>query len=89
MNFYGIYRGLCTNNVDPGGGGRIKAIVPQVFGNSTTETNWCLPCRPPGWTSNEGIAGASLTQIPATGEQVWIAFEGGDVDYPVWMGVVK
>jgi hypothetical protein len=56
---------------------RIKAIVPQVFGNSTTETAWALPCSSPG-------AGVSL---PAPGQGIWVTFEGGDPEYPVWSGV--
>jgi hypothetical protein len=37
---------------------------------------WALPCLPPG--------GAAT---PAIGDLVWVTFEGGDTDYPIWVGV--
>lgn len=27
-----------------------------------------------------------ITLTPAVGSQVWVMFQGGDIDYPVWMG---
>lgn len=74
--FYGIYKGICTNNVDPEGLNRIKAVVPQLFGDASTETDWALPCVPMG----EAIIS------PNPGQGVWFTFEGGDLNYPVWMG---
>lgn len=74
--FYGPYRGVVTNTQDPAGQNRIKAIVPQLFGNTTTETDWALPCQLPG-----------LQSVPPPGQGVWIMFEGGDLNYPVFMGM--
>ena len=71
----GIYRGLCVNNQDPAGMSRITAVVPQIFGNTSTVTDWALPCLPTG-----------VTSIPSPGQGVWIMFEGGDLNYPVYMG---
>ena len=75
--FYGIYRGVCVNNEDPMGANRITALVPQVFGNTMTATGWAYPCVPPTgtWTP------------PVPGDGVWIAFEGGDIEHPIWLGV--
>jgi hypothetical protein len=42
--FFGIYEGLCTNNLDPLHKSRIKLQVPQVLGAS--ETDWAKPCTP-------------------------------------------
>jgi Type VI secretion system/phage-baseplate injector OB domain len=42
--FYGIYQGVCTNNLDPDQEYKIKLTVPQVLGQS--ETDWALPCLP-------------------------------------------
>ena len=78
--FFGVYKGICTNNNDPEGLGRIKAIVPQVFGNGTTESGWAWPSLP-STTQTEKIA------TPNPNQGVWIVFEGGDVNYPVWTGV--
>jgi hypothetical protein len=80
--FFGVYRGICTNNVDPEGLGRIKAVVPQVFGNGKTETNWAWAC-----SSTYFIDDLKLSATPQPKQGVWIAFEGGDPEYPVWLGV--
>jgi hypothetical protein len=58
--------------------GRIQAFVPEVLG--TIPSNWCLPCTP-----YAGI-GAGLFTIPIIGSGVWIEFEAGDVNRPVWTG---
>jgi hypothetical protein len=71
--YFGPYRGQVTNNVDPDGLMRIKARVPDVLGE--LETNWALPCVPPGFGS-----------VPDVGTSVWIEFEAGDPTYPIWMG---
>lgn len=74
--YYGPYRGVCTNVTDPEGLGRIKAVVPQLFGDASTETDWALPCQPSGYTA-----------FPQPGQGVWISFEGGDMNYPLFMGM--
>lgn len=76
-SFHATYRGICTNDNDPEGLGRIKAICPQVFGNGTTETAWAWPQFAPG----------SSPLTPSPGQGVWLSFEGGDPDYPIWQGV--
>jgi hypothetical protein len=83
-NFFGVYKGICTNNVDPENLNRIRAIVPQVYGTDKTETGWALPCLP---VQNPATATSfTLFSVPVTGQGVWIMFEGGDVNYPVWLG---
>jgi hypothetical protein len=76
--YYGIYRGTVANNVDPMQLGRIMAIVPDVGG--ATPSTWAMPCVP--------IAGKQMGTffVPQIGSGVWIQFEGGDPDYPVWTG---
>ena len=81
MDVYGFYRGICTTNTDPEGLYRIKATVPQVFGDATVETDWAWPCFAPTFLG-------SYT-LPVPGAGVWITFEGGDTDYPIWVGVWK
>ena len=75
-HYFGPYRGIVTNTTDPANQGRIKAIVPQIFGNSSTEIDWALPMILPG-----------LLSLPTPGQGVWIQFEGGDINYPVWTGM--
>ena len=76
--FYGKYRGVVTNNKDPRGQGRVKATVLDVFGNE--ESSWAMPCVP--------YAGkdVGLYLIPPEKAFVWIEFEHGDPDYPIWTG---
>jgi len=76
--FYGMYRGIVVANDDPSKLGRIKAKVPSVLGD--VQTGWCLPCVP--YAGNK----VGFAFLPEVGSGVWIAFEGGDVSYPVWVG---
>lgn len=78
QRFYGKYRGTVLNNVDPMQQGRIQAIVPDVAG--LAPTSWALPCLP--------LAGINtgLFTVPPLGAGVWIEFEKGDPDFPVWVG---
>ena len=76
--FYGKYRGIVTNNKDPLSQRRIKAIVPDVLGDR--ETGWALPCSPYAGI-NEG-----MFLLPPIKANVWIEFEKGDADYPIWVG---
>ena len=73
----GKYRGTVTDNVDPLGADRIEVSVPSVLGR---ETQWAMPCVP--------YAGPDIGfhALPPAGASVWIDFEGGDHDRPVWSG---
>ena len=74
----GKYRGIVTNNLDPMQIGRVKVQVPDVF--RPEQTLWAMPCVP--WSLPQKI-GSSL---PKAGAMVWIEFEQGDADRPVWTG---
>ena len=76
--FYGKYRGIVTDIEDPLKMGRIKARVPDVFGDD--KSNWALPCVP--FAGN----GMGFYALPSTNARVWIEFEQGDPDYPIWSG---
>lgn len=76
--FYGKYRGIVTDNKDPLMIGRVRAKVPDVLGD--LESGWAMPCAPFGGKNMGFFA------IPATGAGVWIEFEHGDPDYPIWSG---
>lgn len=75
---FGKYRGLVTDNEDPAAIGRIKAQVPEVFGELSTP--WATPCAP------YAGAGVGLHAIPPVGAGVWIEFEAGDPSRPIWTG---
>ncbi len=76
--FYGKYRGLVIANVDPEQIGRVMLQVPEVLGE--TPSTWALPCLP--------VAGiqAGFFAVPPIGSGVWVEFEQGNPDYPIWTG---
>ena len=76
--YYGKYRGTVTENIDPLQMGRIMAQVADISGE--TPATWALPCVPAA-----GIE-AGIFVVPPIGSQVWIEFEQGDPDYPIWTG---
>lgn len=77
MNYHGIYRGLCINNLDPMAHGRVQVRVPAVSGDQ--DTDWAVPCRA------LGTPGAAP---PSVGETVWVMYEGGDRSRPVVLGTL-
>jgi uncharacterized protein involved in type VI secretion and phage assembly len=78
MKYYGKYRGTVVNNIDPMQTGRIQAIVPDV--STVLPSSWAMPCVP--------VAGIQMGvfTVPPIGSGVWIEFEHGDPDYPIWVG---
>ena len=76
--YYGKYRGTVVNNIDPLQIGRIQAMVPDVSG--LIPSSWAMPCVP--------VAGLNMGvfTVPPVGAGVWIEFERGDPDYPIWVG---
>ena len=76
--YYGIYRGTVADNVDPMQLGRLKAIVPDVDG--ITPSGWAVPCVPPA------AKPAGTFMVPEIGAAIWLQFEAGDPDRPVWVG---
>ncbi len=78
QQFFGKYRGVVTDNQDPLMMGRIKANVPDVLGDD--ESGWAMPCAPFGGSQ------VGFFALPQEGAGVWIEFEQGDPDYPIWSG---
>jgi uncharacterized protein involved in type VI secretion and phage assembly len=76
--YYGVYRGTVVNNIDPLQMGRIIVLVPDAGG--ITPSSWAMPCVP--------IAGKQMGtfMVPQIGAGVWVQFEAGDPDRPVWTG---
>ena len=78
-NYFGKYRGTVINNLDPMQMGRLHgrrcrtslAICPINLGDAV------LP-----------VAGKQMgcLLVPLIGSGVWIEFEQGDPDYPIWVG---
>ncbi|HEY2474808.1 MAG TPA: phage baseplate assembly protein V [Candidatus Cybelea sp.] len=76
--YYGKFRGSVFDNADPEFRGRIMAMVPEV--SSLLPTSWALPCVPMAT-----FQGGTFV-VPNIGDAVWIEFEHGDPDYPIWTG---
>ena len=78
VRYYGKYRGTVINNVDPMRLGRIQVQVPDVHG--VVPSTWAMPC-----VVSSGIQNGMLW-VPMIGAGVWVEFEQGNSDYPIWVG---
>jgi uncharacterized protein involved in type VI secretion and phage assembly len=76
--YYGKYRGTVINVEDPMRMGRIMAEVPQVYG--VLPSTWAMPC-----VAFAGIQSGEWC-VPPLGAGVWMEFEQGDPNYPIWTG---
>ena len=76
--YYGKYRGVVLNNIDPMQQGRLQVQVPDVAG--LVPTSWAMPCVPIAGMQNGMVA------PPMIGSGVWVEFEQGNPDHPIWVG---
>jgi uncharacterized protein involved in type VI secretion and phage assembly len=76
--FFGKYVGVVTDTQDPERRGRIRARVPDVTGDG--ECGWARPCVP-----FAGL-GMGFFAVPAVNASVWIEFEHGESELPIWTG---
>jgi uncharacterized protein involved in type VI secretion and phage assembly len=75
---YGKFRGTVMNNVDPLNIGRLMVMVPDV--SNIIPSTYAMPCLPFAGIQNGFFA------VPAIGSGVWVEYEQGDPDYPIWSG---
>ena len=80
QRYYGKYRGLVVDNADPEQLGRLKLQIPSVLGEEVV-TGWAMPCVPYGGDANQGFL-----FIPEVDAGVWVEFEEGDLEFPIWVG---
>jgi len=75
--FFGKYRGIVRSNQDPINRGRLEVLVPAVMDQ---EPIWATPCVP--------YAGDNMGfyTMPEPGTGIWLEFEAGDPNYPIWVG---
>lgn len=66
-------RAIVVDVRDPSKRGRIKVQIPTKTGKQ--KTDWIWP-----------VISSGFTVLPKPGEQVWVLYEGGDENYPVWLG---
>jgi uncharacterized protein involved in type VI secretion and phage assembly len=76
--YYGKYRGFVLDNIDPLETGRLMVQVPDV--SNVLPSTWATPCLP-----YAGIQ-SGMYVVPEIGSTVWIEFEQGNPDYPIWVG---
>lgn len=76
--YFGKYRGMVINNIDPMQMGRLMVQVPDISG--IIPSTWAMPCFP--------VTGKQMGVwvLPLIGSGVWVEFEQGDPDYPIWVG---
>lgn len=79
--YYGKYRGTVVQNIDPQQLGRLLVSVPGVLG--PIPSSWAEPCVP--------LAGLTFPPmgvffVPPIGAGVWVEFEHGDPNAPIWSG---
>ena len=90
-----VYPGLCKGFVrdtdDPEGRGRIRCFCPQVMGPTDSPDfwlGWAEPCLP--WLGGVNTLDFGVPYTRGQNDQedvpVWLMFEGGDPEFPVWMG---
>lgn len=75
--YYSSYRGFVINNEDPLGMGRLQLLIPIIDDTQPSET-WAFPKNI--WGGNN--YGSQL--LPQKGDMVWVEFEHGDTNYPIW-----
>jgi len=76
--FLGKFRGKVIDNRDPLRQGRLRVEVPEVLGDGTM--SWAMPCVP------YAGPGVGLLAFPPVGANVWVEFEAGMADRPIWVG---
>ncbi|TDV48765.1 phage baseplate assembly protein V [Actinophytocola oryzae] len=76
--FFGKYRGTVTGNVDPLRLGRVQVSCPAVLRDG--RMSWALPCVP------YAGPGVGLVAVPPVGAAIWVEFEAGNPDVPIWSG---
>ena len=76
--FFGKYRATVINPIDPLKKGRIQVQIPDL--SNIIPSTWAMPCVP-----FAGIQ-SGVFVVPNKGAGVWVEFEHGDLDYPIWVG---
>jgi uncharacterized protein involved in type VI secretion and phage assembly len=76
--YYGKYRATVINNLDPENRGRVQVQLADRFG--TFPSTWALPA------FQMAAVQCGMVALPPVHATVWIEFEAGDPDFPIWSG---
>lgn len=79
--YQGKYRGTVIQNVDPEQRGRLQLMIPDVLG--PIPSSWAEPCVPLAGPTGPPMG---VYMVPPIGAGVWVEFEQGDPDHPIWVG---
>ncbi|NUU19601.1 baseplate assembly protein [Cellulomonas humilata] len=77
--YFGKYRATVLPGLDPLVQGRIQVQLADRYG--LFPSTWALPALP-----FAGRGSAAVVALPPTGSMVWVEFEAGDPDCPIWTG---
>lgn len=76
MKYFGKYRGLVISPNDPEERSRLLVKVPSMGGMEL------------GWAEGVFPLPANFTALPERGDAIWVEFEQGDIQRPLWVGVM-
>lgn len=76
--YFGKYRAKVVDVKDPEKRGRIRVMCPKVLGDY--KSSWCEPCIPFAYENGGDF------HIPKLNDFVWVEFEEGDHNRPIWVG---
>jgi uncharacterized protein involved in type VI secretion and phage assembly len=79
--YYGKYRGMVVQNIDPEQRGRLQLSIPDVLG--PIPSSWAEPSVPLAGPTGPPMG---VYLVPPIGAGVWVEFEQGDPNYPIWSG---
>jgi hypothetical protein len=82
--FWGKYRGTVLNNIDPEQRGRLTLTVPDVLG--PVPSSWAEPVVPLAGPTGPPMG---VYLVPPIGAGVWVEFEHGNPDHPIWVIVMQ
>lgn len=83
--YWGKYRAFVRDRNDREQRGRLRVYCPQVMGLEDDSDHWlgfAEACLPMGGEFGIG----DFPRLPGIGAGVWIEFEQGDVEHPIWVG---
>lgn len=87
--YYGVYRGVVVANDDPENRLRVRVQIPAIGHYSQSdmrETIWALPCMNGLSVGEKGAQVHGLFWPPNVNDQVWVMFENGKTQFPIYLG---
>lgn len=81
QKFWGKYQGTVVNNLDPEQRGRLQVMIPDV--TALLPSTWAEACTPLAGPTGPPMG---VYLVPPIGAGVWVEFEHGDPNRPIWVG---